>query len=131
MIAVRVITWLIRVVGVGALLLGLLFWIAQVNLITFHMLFGLTLALSLLILGFIMVFNIGVRLLGAIAVVYALILPIFGMTQASILVGNLHWIIQTLHLLVGLGALFLAQAMYTRYIRLHQGNVAEMGKANA
>jgi hypothetical protein len=127
MTAVRVIIWFIRILGLGVLLLGLLFWIVQIDLIVFHMLFGLTLALALLILGFIMVFNIGVRLLGVIAIVYAIILPIFGMTQSTILVGNLHWLIQTAHLLVGLGALALAQVIYTRYTRLHQDNMEEVG----
>ena len=48
MIAVRIVVWIARVAGVGALILGLLFWIFQVDLITFHMLFGLTLTLALI-----------------------------------------------------------------------------------
>lgn len=118
MIAVRVIVWIARLAGLGALLLGLLFWIAQVDLITFHMLFGLTLGLSLLVLSLIMVFSKGMRLLGAAGIVYAFILPIFGLTQSRLLIGNLHWLIQAAHLLVGLGALALVQVIYTRYERL-------------
>ena len=83
------------------------------------MLFGLTVALSLLILGIVGVFTRGLRLLGAIGIVYALILPVFGLTQATLLVGSLHWLIQTAHLLVGLGALALAGIIGTRYLRLN------------
>ena len=118
MIIVRILRGIAGVAGLGALTLGLLFWIAQIDFIGLHMLFGLTLALSLLILGIVGVFTRGLRLLGAIGIVYALILPVFGLTQATLLVGSLHWLIQTAHLLVGLGALALAGIIGTRYLRL-------------
>jgi hypothetical protein len=108
------------VAGLGALTLGLLFWIANLNFISIHMLFGLIVALSLLILGIVGVFTRGLRLLGAIGIVYALIVPTFGVTQATLLEGSLHWLIQTAHLLVGLGALALAGILGTRYLRLKQ-----------
>jgi len=44
------------------------------------------------------------RRLGAIGIVYALILPVFGVTQQMLLVGDWHWLIQTAHLLVSFGA---------------------------
>jgi hypothetical protein len=118
MIAVRIIRGIAGVAGLGALTLGLLFWIANMNFISIHMLFGLTVALSLLILGIVGVFTRGLRLLGATGIVYALILPVFGLTQATLLVGSMHWLIQTAHLLVGLGGLALAGIIGTRYLRL-------------
>jgi len=108
------------VAGLGALTLGLLFWIANIDFISLHMLFGLTVALSLLTLGVVGVSTSGMRLLGAIGIVYALLVPVFGMTQATLLVGSLHWLIQAAHLLVGLGALALAGILSTRYLRLKQ-----------
>ena len=125
MIAVRIIQWVAGLAGLGALALGLLFWVAQVDDINIHMLFGLTVALSLLILGIVGVFTRGLRLLGAIGIVYALILPVFGLTQATLLVGSMHWLIQTAHLLVGLGALALAGIIGTRYLRLKSAAVPE------
>ncbi len=118
MIAVRIIQWVAGLAGLGALALGLLFWVAQVDDINIHMLFGLTVALALLVLSIVMVATRGTRLLGAVGIVYALILPVFGLTQSGILIGSLHWLIQAAHLLVGLGALALAGIMGTRYIRL-------------
>jgi hypothetical protein len=50
------------------------------NFISIHLLFGITVALSLLILGIVGVFTRGLRLLGALGIVYALILPVFGLT---------------------------------------------------
>lgn len=118
MIAVRIIQWVAGLAGLGALALGLLFWIAQVDDINIHMLFGLTVALALLVLSIVMVATRGMRLLGAVGIVYAFILPVFGLTQSGILIGSLHWLIQAAHLLVGLGALALAGVMATRYMRL-------------
>ena len=120
MIAVRLIRGIAGVAGLGALTLGLLFWIANLNFISIHMLFGLTVALSLLTLGVVGVFTRGMRLLGALGIVYALFVPAFGVTQATLLVGSLHWQIQTAHLLVGLGALAFAGVLSTRYLRLKQ-----------
>ena len=117
---VRIIQWIGGIAGLGALTLGLLFWIAQIDLRNVHMLFGLIVALSLLVLGIVGVFTRGMRILGVVAIVYALIVPVFGLTQATLLVGSLHWLIQTAHLLVGLGALALIGILGTRYIRLKQ-----------
>jgi hypothetical protein len=41
--------------------------------------------------------------------------PAFGLTQTLILVGALHWVIQAAHLLVGIGAMVLAQRIEKRY----------------
>jgi len=120
MLTVRIIRGIAGVAGLGALTLGLLFWIANIDFISLHMLFGLTVALSLLTLGVVGVSTSGMRLLGAIGIVYALLVPVFGVTQATLLVGSLHWLIQAAHLLVGLGALALAGILSTRYLRLKQ-----------
>src|SRR5260221_4941530 len=82
-----------------------------------HMLFGLIVALALLILAVIAVFSSGLRRLGAIGIVYAFIVPIFGVTQQMILVGNLHWLVETAHLVVGFGALSLIRAIGERFAR--------------
>ena len=118
MLAVRIIRGVAGVAGLGALTLGLLFWIANIDFISLHMLFGLTVALSLLTLGVVGVLTSGMRLLGIIGIIYALLVPAFGVTQATLLVGSLHWLIQAAHLLVGLGAMALIQRIEKRYQRL-------------
>src|SRR5260370_16196880 len=110
--------WILRIAGLGALVLGLLFWFAQFNVINIHMLFGLTVALALLVISLMAVFSRGMRLMGAIGIVYALILPVFGLNQELLLIGSMHWLIQVAHMLVGIGALALAGFMTTRYRRL-------------
>ncbi len=118
--AVRIISWIARIALMATMVLGLLFWITQISFIGIHMLLGLTGALSLLVLGTVAVWTRGIRLLGAGSMIYALIVPTFGLTQSMILVGNLHWLIQTAHLLVGIGAMALAQVIEKRYGRLRK-----------
>lgn len=115
MIAVQITRWVASIIGLGALLLGLSFWLFQIDLISIHMLFGLIVALSLLGLGIAMLFSRGLRLLGIISIIYAPILPIFGLTQGRLLIGDLHWLIRVAHMLVGIGALVLISLIGARY----------------
>lgn len=121
MIAVRSIRWIGGLVGLVALVLGLAYWLFQINLINFHMLAGLIVTLSLLILGIIGVCTRGLRVLGIVGILYAPILPIFGMTQSALLIGDLHWLIQIAHMLVGIGALAVISILAMRYQRLKGG----------
>jgi hypothetical protein len=95
--------------GIGAITLGLLHWFFRISFIEIHILFGLLVTLALLIAGIVAVFTRGLRVLGAIAIVFALIVPVFGMTQMRILVGDFHWLIQVAHLLVGAAAVSLTE----------------------
>lgn len=118
MLFVGIIRWIGGIAGLGALTLGLMFWIANIDFIGIHMLLGITVALSLLLLGLVALSAKKVRLLGAVGVIYALIVPVFGLTQDRILDTSAHWVIQTAHLLVGIGALALIGIISTRYQRL-------------
>lgn len=85
-----------------------------------HMLFGLIVALALLALALMATFTKGLARLGVIGVVYAVIMPVFGRYQQMILPGDLHWLIETLHLAVGFGALALIGAISTSLARQKQ-----------
>src|SRR5258708_40221425 len=100
----RLIQIIASICGVVALTLGMGTY-THADFTSIHMLFGLLVALALLVLAIMAVFTSGLRRLGAIGIVYALIVPIFGVTQQMILVGDLHWLIEAAHLLGGLGAL--------------------------
>jgi len=126
MMTTRIIQVILGIAGLGALLLGLLFWIANIDLISIHMLFGLIVTLTLLVMSIIAVSTRGMRIWGIVGIVYALIVPVFGLTQSGILTGNLHWLIQTAHMLVGIGAMVLTGIMSTRYMTLKQ-TIAKLG----
>ncbi len=96
---------LVRITGVLQLILGLLIWAENMfGLVGIHTLIGLVFVLSLWVLAAVSTRAgvptgqaAGVALLGLIALV-------FGMVQTSLLPGSSHWIIQILHLLIGMAA---------------------------
>lgn len=90
------------------------------------MLLGITLVLllwTLAILGAIAGLNLGFV---ALALAWGLIVPILGLTQVRLLPGSLHWIIQVAHLLVGLGAIGLADTIARRI--KHRQSVREAAR---
>ncbi|GHO60915.1 hypothetical protein [Ktedonobacter robiniae] len=86
------------------------------NFTNIHILFGLLVALILLLLSLVATFTRGLRGLGAIGIVYAVLMPMLGVTQQLILIGDLHWLVETTHLAVGFGALALIGVIGERLI---------------
>jgi hypothetical protein len=110
--ASTVVQMLIRVCFVAQLVLGGLFWTNNARgLIPLHQLIGFVLVAGLLIQAGLAA-RAGVNLgLVALAVVWVPVTPIFGLTQAELLPGSAHWVIQVLHLLVGIVAVGLAERL--------------------
>ena len=122
MITTRILQIISGIAGLAALTLGLLFWFTNIDLLSIHMLLGLTVALALLIMSILAVTTRGMRIWGIVGIIYAIIVPIFGLRQAFLLIGNLHWLIQVAHMLVGIGAMVLTGYMGTRYLALKRAN---------
>jgi hypothetical protein len=106
---------LVRIFGVVQLVLGGLFWTGNArDLVPLHMLVGFLLVLGLWTLAALAA-RADVRpALVAVAAVWGLIVPILGLSQDQLLVGSAHWVIQVLHLLVGLGAIGQAEGLAAR-----------------
>jgi hypothetical protein len=117
----RILQIIVGLAGLCALVLGLLSWVANIDLTDIHMLFGLLVTLGLLVMSIIALSARGLRIWGMVGIIYAIIMLIFGETHSTLLVGNLHWLIQTLHLLVGIGAIGLTGALGVRYRTLKRG----------
>jgi hypothetical protein len=102
----------VRVAGVLLILLGLLIWTGHGDqIVPVHELLGFALVLGLWALAY-----TGARSgvpVGLVVVAFAwgLIAPALGLTQVNLVTGGLHWIIQVVHLLVGLGALGIAEGL--------------------
>jgi hypothetical protein len=103
---------LIRLCGLIQIVLGLLFWSGNVlALVPVHALVGLVLVLSLWTLAFAAARS-GVQPgFVALAFVWGLLLPVLGLMQGGLLVGGAHWLIQALHLLVGVVAIGLGEGL--------------------
>jgi hypothetical protein len=95
--------WLIQLV------VGVLFWTGHaLGLMQFHMVLGVVFVLSLWTLTFLCARAGASRGRVAATAVWGAVVVLFGMTQIQILPGSYHWIIRTLHLLVGVAAMAFA-----------------------
>jgi hypothetical protein len=105
----------IRVVGVIQLVLGLVFWTGNaLGLVDLHQLLGILLVLAVWVMA-ILAFRAGVPAgLVAAAFAWGLVVPVVGLTQRELLPGSAHWVIQVVHLLLGIGLLGLADTLATR-----------------
>jgi hypothetical protein len=127
----RILQIIVGIAGLCALVLGLVIWIANIDLTDIHMLFGLLVTLGLLVMSIIALTAPGLRIWGMVGIVYAIIVPIFGELQSTMLVGNLHWLIQTLHTLVGIGAIGLTGTLGARYRTLKRGEAKPTASSQA
>ncbi len=106
---------LVRISGLIQITLGLLFWTGHLfSLVPLHIAVGIVLVLSLWTLAGIAA-RAGVSP-GFVVVAFGwgVLLPVFGLTQSQLLVGDSHWIIRVLHLLVGLAAIGQAEGLAVR-----------------
>ena len=108
----------LRISGVLLILLGLAIWTGRADaIIPVHEFLGFVLVLSLWTLAYFGA-RAGVpRGIVIAAVAWGLIAPILGLTQASLLTNNWHWVIQVLHLLVGLAAIGTGEGLVQRMRR--------------
>lgn len=122
-IFVNILKWTGPLAGIGAMILGLLHWFLHISFLEFHMLFGVLVTLALLTSGVVALFTRKLRVMGVIAIGFALIVPVFGVTQMQILVGDFHWLIRVAHLLVGAAAIDLTERICEQYMQIRQGQI--------
>jgi hypothetical protein len=110
--------WVVRVAGVLALILGLLFWTGDaVNLVPVHMLLGVLTVLALWLVA-VTGSQMGAPIGTAVgAGVLGLLVLGLGFSQQNMLPGSGHWIIQVVHLLLGMGAIASAEVIGGRVRR--------------
>jgi hypothetical protein len=125
----KVITIAVMVLRIGvlvALVMGILFWTGNIqNLIPIHMLIGILVVLCLWVIGLAQGFTKAANFGLALATfILGLVLAIVGLYQTNWLPGSSHWIIQVIHLLLGLSAIGLGEMIYARTKRRLKSSVA-------
>ncbi len=114
---IRVLDYFAKFAGAVALLLGLAFWSGGlIRLIPLHVSLGVALVVCLWALATLGLRNGAGAGLVATAIVWGIVTVALGFGQTQLLPGELHWIVQLAHLLVGLGAIILS-AMLARVAR--------------
>jgi hypothetical protein len=116
---------LVRITGVLQLILGLLIWFeGQFGLISIHMLLGLVFVVALWVLAAASTrAGVPVGLAGGVAVL-GLVVLVLGMIQTSLMPGSAHWVIQIVHLLIGMAAVGSGEAIGGRLRRNRLGAAA-------
>ena len=110
----RVLNILIRICGGAALALGVAFWLGYARALTvLHIRFGIVVVLSLWVLAAIAWWKTTRHSLALFTTAWALATLVFGMMQAQLLPGPLHWIVKVAHLGVGVVALGLGAQLAT------------------
>ena len=123
---ITIAVWVLRITVLAAIILGILFWTGNVeNLIPVHMLIGIIAVLSLWVIGLAQGFIKGGSFGLALATfIVGLALAIVGLYQQQWLLGSSHWIIQVIHLLLGLSAIGLGEMINGRTRRLVKSTAA-------
>ena len=117
---VRVSLMVLRVTALAALVLGIIFWTGNAaNLQIVHIVLGFLVVISLWVLGIAQ----GVRRGGSFGLALATFVVGFfvllvGLFQTRWLTGSNHWVIQVIHLILGLSALSLGEMIGARYRRM-------------
>jgi hypothetical protein len=109
---VTILQMLVRLCFVVLLVLGIMFWTGHgLSYIPLHMIVGIVLVGSLWLTSIIAATvraPIGLVIVG---LVWGVIVVGLGMKQMALLPGSSHWVIQVLHLLVGMGAIGLNERL--------------------
>lgn len=103
---------LISLLGLALIVLGVIFWTGRaLSLLPLHMLLGMLFVACLWVLVALAFFGHAGRGLAFLVLVWSLIVLGLGVEQLRLLPGSLHWLIQSLHLVVGLIAMGLGHAV--------------------
>ena len=114
---IRIASVVLSFAGLLALILGLLFWTnSALNLIQMHMLLGLLAVGALWVIGIGQAFSKGGSwLLAACALVVGAGMIIIGLNQSALMLGPFHWVVQILHLALGLLVIGIGHIGAARY----------------
>ena len=115
--AIRIASVVLSFAGLLALILGLLFWNhGASNLISLHMLLGFLVVGALWVIGIGQAFlKGGSWLIATCALIIGALVLVIGMTQSSLIVGKYHWVVQIIHLALGLIAIGIGHIGAARY----------------
>jgi hypothetical protein len=118
--------WIVRVAGTLQLVLGALFWTGHAyTYVPLHIISGAVIVLTLWTVAVLSLIARMRRRLASFALLWGLALPAFGMVQATMVVGPMHWIVRVIHLLMGLAAMALAGTLGQAILAAAPGGVPE------
>ncbi|HSE85365.1 MAG TPA: hypothetical protein VLJ79_04010 [Candidatus Binatia bacterium] len=123
---IRIASVVLSFAGSLALILGFLVWTnSALNLIQMHMLLGLLAVGALWVIGIGQAFSkTGSWLIAVCALVVGAAMIIVGLNQSALMLGAFHWVVQVLHLVLGLLVIGIGHIGATRYRKGTTGTTA-------
>ena len=120
---IRIAAAVLTLAGSLALISGLLFWTGTaLNLMTLHMLLGFLAVGALCVIGVAQAFAKGGSwVIAGCALSVGAGMIVIGMMQSSLMIGEFHWVIQLIHLVLGLLTIGLGHIAAARYRRASLG----------
>jgi hypothetical protein len=114
---IRISSAVLTLAGLLALISGALFWIGTaLNLMALHMLMGFLAVGALWVIGLAQAFAWrGSWIIAGCALIVGAVMIVFGMMQSSLLRGEFHWIMQVIHLALGLLTIGIGHMATARY----------------
>ena len=108
----RVLLVFMRAAMAVQVILGIGFWTGHwANLVNAHMAIGALFVIALWVIAGIAAAHRRAGSLVAFGFVWGVVVLALGMTQQRILIGDLHWVIRVLHLVVGIAAMPIAERL--------------------
>jgi len=114
---IRTASVVLSLAGLLALILGLLLWTgAALNLLSMHMLVGLLAVGALCVIGIAQAFaNRGSWVIAISALTVGALTLVIGMIQSTLMVGELHWVVQVVHVVLGILTIGVGHIGVARY----------------
>jgi hypothetical protein len=121
---IRIASAVLTLAGMLALISGVRFWTGTaLNLMALHMLLGFLAVGALWLIGVAQAFAPrGSWVIAAGALIVGAVMIVIGMMQSSLLAGEFHWIIQVIHLTLGLLTIGIGHMAAARYRKASVGN---------
>jgi hypothetical protein len=114
---------LVNTTGLVQLVLGMLFWAGiGTGLVPVHATIGILLVLSLWALAYFAAKAGAPTGLVVLVAVWGLLLPAVGFGQPNLLPGGAHWVIQLVHLVLGLAGLAFGNLLAARVLPKQPGH---------
>lgn len=114
-LATKLLVWILRLAFLVALGVGLALWSGHgYAYLSLHMWLGFIVTFALLLIVILSFISRVSPALPFVALLWAVALPAIGIAQLRMLPGHNHWLIQTTHLILGLGAIGLGEVLSKR-----------------
>ncbi len=114
---VTALRWVGRLDGLVALILGVVLWTGSAGMLKAHILTGFIMTITLLLMGLLGFFARVKPVMPIIAIGWAILLPYLGFAQLHLLPGASHVVIQVIHLLIGICAIGMVEAVGAKITR--------------